>query len=471
MYISLSVFFPIFAGIYLYFNKKDDGKKTLLYSCIIATCYTILMNIFGYNGSTTLLSLPLGMSISFEIDALSAMFSTLTVSIWLIVTIYAVKYMKTEEKRFYGFFIATLGAVLGVCYADNAMTLYMFFELMTIFSYVLIVHNKTSPCLFAGRKFLYISIFGASLGLLGMAYLAPLGASFELSGVALNSQNTNYIAFFTFLAVVGFGSKVGIYPLNTWVATSYSEAPTPGSAVLSGVITKAGVIAIIRIIYYMVGPELLRGTWAINALLALSILTIFEGSMLALREKTIKRRLAYSSMSQVCYVAFGLFLLNGAGLIGALLQVIFHSLTKTSLFLASGVITKISRSPYIEDFYGVGYKLRGTFFIFIVSSISLVGIPFTAGFVSKWYLGSGAFDVGGLGVLGTIVLMISAILTASYLLPIGIKAFFVEGERASKSERKIIMPIWILAILTVVFGIYPMPLINFFAGIVQSLGL
>ncbi len=261
--------------------------------------------------------------------------------------------------------------------------------------------------------------------------------------------------------MIGFGGKAGMLPLHGWLPTAHPVAPSPASAVLSGIITKGGVLAIIRVVYYLFGTEFLKGTWVQKVVLSLAIFTVFMGSMLAYKERLLKKRLAYSTVSQVSYVLFGLMLFSPAGFCGALLQIIFHAIAKNILFFTAGAIIYKTGKTYVNELKGIGKEMPIVMWCFAIASLSLVGIPPTSGFVSKWYLAQGGLDFGLLGLIGTSILMISALLTAGYLLPVVADAFFPgraqEYYHKEKKEPCFLMtvPLCILAVAAILFGMFP----------------
>ena len=383
-----------------------------------------------------------------------------------------------EENRFFAYFIASIGGLTGVAYADNLVTLYLFFEAMSLLSYVLVVHSRTNASLLAGRKYIYYSLFGASLGLIGIFYLYSVAdkPSFVAGGVLSGAvANSPAVIICTVLAIIGFGCKGGMFPLHAWLPTAHPQAPAPASSVLSGLITKAGVIAIIRIVYFTVGADVLRGSVAQYIILTLSIVTIFMGSMLAYKEKVLKKRLAYSTVSQVSYVVFGLMLLNEAGVAGALLQVVFHALAKNVLFLCAGAFIYKTGKTMVSDITGMGKSMPKLLACFSVAGLSLVGVPLTAGFISKWYLAQGALntEMGLIGFVGICVIMVSALLTAGYLVSVTAKAFFTHrSEEISESyepNRYMLVPVGVLTVMIVAFGVFPQPVISFVMEIAQSI--
>lgn len=282
--------------------------------------------------------------------------------------------------------------------------------------------------------------------------------SSAVTGVGATAAEGSVLAL-VFCAVLGFGAKAGLYPLHGWLPAAHPVAPGPASAVLSAVIAKAGVLGILRFIYFVVGPELLRGTWVQTAWMILGMGTIFMGSMMAWREKVFKRRLAYSTVSQISYILCGLFLLSEAGVQSALLHTMFHAAAKTGLFLTAGAVIFYTGKTRVDEFKGIGRQLPWTISCYTLVALSLVGIPPFAGFVSKWYLAAASLD-SGLAVIDWLypaILLLSALLTAAYLLPITIDGFFPGKdeklpERISESPL-MVGPLLILGLAALVMGI------------------
>lgn len=480
----IPVFFPVLAGLYMLKAQIKDRKsreKYIAYTLLITLIFTCITNFAFGDTHITFARFAGGLEVSFHIDGIAVFFSTIFAFVWCLVAVFSMEYMKHEgeENRFFAYFTASLGGLIGVAYADNLVTLYMFFEAMSLLSYVLVIHSRTNDSLMAGRKYIYYSLFGASLGLIFIFYFYSTGLdrAFTEGGViaAEAASEMPAILFMTVLAVIGFGCKCGMFPLHAWLPTAHPQAPAPASSVLSGLITKAGVIAIIRIVYFTVGADTLRGTSAQYILLMLSIVTIFMGSMLAYKEKVLKKRLAYSTVSQVSYVIFGLMLLNTAGATGALLQVAFHAIAKNVLFLTAGAFIYKTGKTMVSDLYAMGRRMPKTLSCFTVAGLSLVGVPLTAGFVSKWYLAQGALETesGLIGFVGISVIMVSALLTAGYLVSVTAKAFFAkrsdEVRQSFEPNNYMIAPLTVLTVLIVVFGIFPAPVISFASGIAQSI--
>ena len=239
-------------------------------------------------------------------------------------------------------------------------------------------------------------------------------------------------------AIIGFGTKAGMYPMHGWLPAAHPIAPAPASALLSGIIAKAGIIAVIRLVFFSVGADFIRGTFVQYTWLTLALLTVFMGSMMAFREKVTKKRLAYSTVSQISYIMTGLAFLSPDGLAGGLLHVLQHAASKGTLFLAAGVFIFKLGSHHIDELKAIGKKMPITMWCFMFAALSLVGIPPFGGFTSKWFLASAAIKSGipVYGILAPVVLLISALLTAGYLFPVVIDAFFPGKEEESEAKPK-----------------------------------
>ncbi len=423
-------------------------------------------------------------SICFKPDTLGIFFLVVTIILWVMNLIFSVEYMKDAKHkvRYNVFYCLTLLSMIGICVAGNLITMYMCYELMAIFAVPLVVHNQTEEAIAAAKKFLYYSMGGAFLGLSGFFVMYNYGDSLDfIPGGTLNigkiAGHEQLILVITLLVIIGFGSKAGLFPLHAWLPTAHPVAPSPASAYLSGNITKMGVFVIIRFIFYQIGVDFVRGTWVQYAFMGLAMFTIVMGSMLAYKEVVFKKRLAYSTVSQVSYILLGIATLNPIGFMGALLHVVFHSFVKNTLFQVAGAIIHKTGLTNVSDYKDIARKMPITMWCFTLVSLTLVGVPPTSAFVSKWYLAQGSLSTGikCLAWLGALALIISALLTAGYLLSITIKAFFPGEEYYSQEVKKInpnlymLIPMILMTIVAVVLGIYPAPVMTLINKIVSSL--
>lgn len=466
--------FPLIAGILIGFQKQEKQRNILVFITMIIELAAVVYLVMG-DYSFVLWQMTSRLSLAYHTDGLAKFFACLICGIWLLAAVFSFEYMKHEHKpaRFFMFYTMALGALMSLCFSSNMVTLYLSYEYMTILTLPLVIHTGTPEAVRAGMKYLGYSVFGAGLGLMGLFFLNSYctTTSFVPGGtldMGLLGGNAGLLLVIYFLMMIGFGCKAGMFPLHAWLPTAHPVAPSPASAVLSGIITKGGVIAIIRVTFYLVGADFIRGTWAQTTLMILAMITVFMGSMLAYKEKLLKRRLAYSTVSQVSYVLFGLMLLHPIGFVGALMQVVFHAIAKNILFLGAGAIIYKTEKTYVDQYRGLGKQMPIVMWCFAIASLSLIGIPPTGGFVSKWYLAQGGLDpaFGTLGLVGVAILMVSALLTAGYLLPIVIDAFFpgkdFDYQKLEKKEPNYLMtvPLVVLSVAVVAFGLFPNSLMD-----------
>lgn len=477
----LPMILPFVFGLIIGFQKEEKRRNLLVFIAMAVEAALVwylcmgdhFLLVYQFNGR---------LSLVYHTDGLAKFFACLISTIWLLAAVFSMEYMKHEHKpeRFFMFYTFSLGALMSLCFSKNMMTLYLSYEFMTILTAPLVIHTGTPEAVRAGLKYLGYSFFGAGLGLMGFFFLNTYCTTTTFVGggtldMAMVAGNENLLLLVFFLMILGFGCKAGMFPLHAWLPTAHPVAPSPASAVLSGIITKGGVIAIIRVTFYMFGVDFLRGSWAQTALLILAIITIFMGSMLAYKEKLLKKRLAYSTVSNVSYVVFGLMLMCPAGFVGALLQVVFHAVAKNILFLCAGAIIYKTEKTFVSELKGIGRQMPIVMWTFALASLSLIGIPPTSGFVSKWYLAEGGLmpEAGVLGLIGVAVLMISALLTAGYLMSIVVNAFMPGKEAAYASLPKkepnglMIVPLVLLSVAVVGFGMMPTPLVDFIGGITR----
>ena len=475
----LAIFLPALVGIAVYClpaAKADRALRARLHCGALALeLALVILLCFGQGTEATLLPLTPTLTLFLHIDIVGSIFAVLMSTMWLLAAVFALEYLghDAHERSFQAFYMTVLSALIGQCYAGSMITLYVFYELMTLLSVPLVVHERTPQAVAAGIKYLIYSIFGAMLGLLGIFFFNHyLGSvTFTPGGMASAAPQTGLLVI-TFLVILGFGTKAGMFPMHGWLPTAHPVAPAPASAVLSGVITKAGVLAVIRVVYFLVGASALRGTWVQTAFLVLTLITVFMGSMLAYREPLLKKRLAYSTVSQVSYVLFGLACMHPVAFGGALLHVVAHSTIKDALFLCAGAIIHQTGKTYVRDLRGIGKEMPITIWCWTIASLGLIGIPPTGGFVSKWQLATGALDagLGVIGIVGPIVLIISALLTAAYLLPVTIGGFFPGSDydysalESREPGRLMTVTMLVLAAGVVLCGVLAQPLMNVIAA-------
>ncbi len=481
VFLIVLILLPILFGALLpaFKIKSRRFKLSLVFAVLTAEAALCILSAVYGDVYSEILKISGKLSFALMTDNVSHLFMLVISFGWLLTGVYSFIYMKHEEHedRFYAFYLIAEGAMLGLCFAANLITMYLFFEMVTLTSMPLVLHSLKKEAVSAAMKYLYYSIAGAFLALFGIFVLAEYatdltfvpGGTLDMTKLA---GHETILLIGIFAAIVGFGAKAGMYPLHGWLPTAHPVAPAPASAVLSGLIAKAGVLAILRLIFFSTGTEFLKGTWVQYSLIGLALLTIFMGSMMAYREKVFKKRLAYSTVSQISYILLGLFIMTPAGVTGGLLHVVFHAAIKLALFMTAGSIIYNTGKTNVDEFTGIGKEMSITIWSFTLCSLALIGIPPASGFVSKWYLATAALDssLSAVTWLAPAVLLISALLTAGYLLPITVKGFFPGKDftyPAVKKEKDALMwiPIVILAALSLFFGIFSGGLTGFVSGI------
>lgn len=403
------------------------------------------------------------LDISFRVDLLSFGLALLASFVWLLCTVYSLDYMAREHacSRYYPVLIFTLGSCQGIFMAGDFFTLFIFFELMSLIAYILVIHEETPQALKAGYKYLIMTIIGGLALFFGIIITFELGGSVTLSGGAPLIGETSLLAFLAFISfLIGFGMKAGMFPLHVWLPDAHPVAPSPASALLSGIMLKTGAYGLIRVIFHVFSIDLVReGGWDV-VLGVLAVITILLGSAVALTQDDIKRRLAYSSISQMGYILLGLSVLNQTALEGDIFHIFSHAIMKSALFLAAGAIIWKTGKRLVSEMAGIGREMPITLGGFSLAALAMIGIPPLNGFLSKWALGLGALEEG-LPVY-VLVLLISSLLNALYYLPIIVPAFFGGLDKdhhhvfkINEATPRMLIPIVILALGTLVFGLLP----------------
>lgn len=470
------ILLPLTAGVLLPVLKPKSRKVRLSYvlTTLILEAGLVTWLLLQEQAELAVFSMTQTLTVAFRMDGVSRLFLLIASYGYLFAGIFAVRYMEHEgrENGFFSFFLLSLGALAGMDLAKNLTTMYLFFELVTLMSMPMVLHDRTKEAIRAGLKYLYYSIAGAFLALLCIFFLSRYCTTLDfVAGGSLDSaaagEHRSLLLVIFFLGIVGFGAKAGMYPLHGWLPTAHPVAPAPASAVLSGVVAKAGVLAILRTVFYSIGADFVRGTWVQYAWLGLATLTVFMGSMMAYREKIFKKRLAYSSVSQIAYILVGLFLLTEQSVLGGLLHVLFHAAIKICLFMVAGSFIFNTGKHNVDDYRGYGRAMPKTLWAFTLASLALIGIPPASGFISKWYLALGALDSGAPVYVWLVpaILLISALLTAGYLLPVTVAGFFpgkdaVLPEKNNEGGKRMWIPILALGVLTVLLGLFSAPIVR-----------
>ena len=408
-----------------------------------------------------------GVQIAFHLDPLSFIFALVSSVLWVPATIYACSYMHQDahEGRFFAYYLASLSVTMGIAFSGSLVTLYLFYELLTLVTYPLVVHSGGEAANEAGRAYIFYSLSGAALILLGIVLSSVIAPSLNFtSQVMFSSQTASpyMLRMLLLLFLFGFGAKAAIVPLHRWLPLAMA-APTPVSALLHAVaVVNAGSYGIIRMLYSGFGPEKVISLGMRPVLITIACVTILSGSLWALREDTLKRRLAYSTISQMGYLLLGAVLLVPTGLQATLLHFVNHAFLKIALFFSVGALYHCAGITKLSQVSGLGKKYPLIFATMLLSILGMIGIVPLNGFVSKWYYLQGALQGGFPIVVG--VLALSSLLNGFYFLPILTKAFFEPQSdtelHAAHHSSALELPGFAISCCSLLLGIFPHWLIS-----------
>jgi multicomponent Na+:H+ antiporter subunit D len=416
-------------------EHRDRLRRTINISGavlkLVLVAVMVLATMDGAEFEARLAFLP-GIDLLFRADFLSLLFVSLSAILWLVTTAYAIAYLhdSPNRSRFFGFFSLCVTATMGIALAGNIVTFFVFYEMLTVVTYPLVVYRGTGASLHAGRVYLLYTLSGGVVLLLGIAWLHGVAGPVEFTsgGVLAPFADTHrgaLIAIFVLL-IAGLGVKAALVPLHGWLPQAM-VAPAPVSALLHAVaVVKAGAFGIVRVVYDVFG---LRFADALGVLLPLAVLasiTIIYGSLRALAQDDLKRRLAYSTVSQLSYIALGTAIVGPLSTMGGLVHLIHQGIMKITLFLCAGALAETLGIHKVSEMHGVGRRMPLTMTAFTLAAFGMIGVPPMAGFVSKWYLGVGAVHAEQPWVVA--VLAASSALNAMYFLPILRAAWFSEAR-------------------------------------------
>ena len=431
--------------------------STVAALALIASLYGRALD--GVVTTQHLMELVSGISLSFRIDTTGFYFAILLAFLWLLAIVFSFGYVHQRETRYYSFMALNLSFCLGVAFAANMFTLFIFYELMSLCTYPLIIHDETEQARRAGLKYLVYSVSAGAVILAALLLQFFYSGTLDFTGSATltpaDASRTVLLVVFS-IYMVGFGVKACIMPLHGWVPDAHPAAPAPASALLSGVILKIGVFGIIRVVFDVFGVRELRALGVSLPMLVIASITIILGSLFAITQTDLKRRLAYSSVAQVSYIILGLFLLVPYGATGGLLQVANHAFMKATLFFCSGIIIHETGERDVRRLDGVGSKVPLTMIAFTVAALGMMGLPATAGFITKWELGVGCVQAHRPYFIA--VLLVSSLLNAVYFLPIVYSAFFKgkpsESFRRHETKRTMLVPVLISGAFVIILGVF-----------------
>ncbi len=417
-----------------------------------------------------------GFELAFRVDAFGLLFALGASLLWIVTSFYSIGYMRSlkehAQTRYFTCFALALTATIGVAFSANLFTLFLFYEALTLVTYPLVGHNETTEAKAGARKYVIYLLGAAKVFLIAaiiLTYNVAKTLEFRPNGILPTALEQPLLLFLIFaLFLFGF-AKNAVMPLHSWLPAAM-VAPTPVSALLHAVaVVKTGVFCTLRVILFVFGPVTMSEIGADQLALGAASVTILVGSLLALGQDNLKARLAFSTVSQLSYIILGAALLNPDGVRGGIAHITFHAVSKITLFLCAGSIYVSTRKTEISQMSGLAKRMPWTMAAFAIASLSVIGIPPTSGFVSKWYLALGTMADGRLMLLG--VLLVSSLLNAAYLGPIVYKAYFEKGPETNEVEQVrevpwMVAPLVICAAASLLLGIFPGPVLSLAGSVV-----
>ncbi len=466
----LAVLVSLFAVIPIVLSKRHPNVREAwtfgagaIKFLLIASMLPLILN--GKIIEYTVFEVIPGIAIKFKVDPLGMLFALVASSLWIITSAYSVGYMRGlkehSQTRYFSFFAVALSATIGVAFAANLLTLYLFYEMLSLATYPLVTHHQDREARSSGRKYLTF-ILGTSIAFILPAMLISyhLSGTLEFSkhGFLVGTASKGVLTVLLLLFIFGF-AKAAIMPFHSWLPAAM-VAPTPVSALLHAVaVVKVGVFSILRILTGVYGIDLLKSLNLGTLVSYIAAFTILTASLIALSQDGLKRRLAFSTISQLSYIVLGVALLSPKGMIGGMTHIGMHAFGKITLFFGAGAIFVATGKQKISEMVGIGKRMPITMSAFFIGALSVIGLPPTGGFFSKWYLVLGTLQAKQVVML--VVLLTSSLLNAVYFLPVVYKAFFVSPEESLFEEEAKEAPLWcvvpmvITAIVSIALFFYP----------------
>jgi len=482
----LAVVIPLIAAVII--PWLDDAGGNWFTALAAAASLVVILMMYPYihagNALEKVFDTGAMIRFSFMADSLSFLVGLISVFLWMLASVYGVEYMRKEhaQGRYNIFSLLSLAGMLGVVFTKNLFTLYIFFELLSIASYVMVVHEETREAKSAGLTYIAMGIGGGLFLLLSIIATYAITGTGDLSMIGVGLTGHPLMPFIFFGYLIGFGVKAGIFPVHVWLPTAHPVAPSPASALLSGVMINAGAYGILRTVFAITGSSITNTLPMGKTLLVIAVITMFLGSFLAIVQTDIKRLLAYSSIAQMGYIVLGASLLSPLGLIGAVIHIFHHALMKGTLFLVAGAFIHQTGLRKVDDLRGIGRRMPLTMTCFSMAALSMIGVPPFVGFISKWYLAIGALQSETRGILapggGVVIigfLLLSSLLNAIYYGPLIVRGWLgapeenintvlnnshssrvsMPGNRNEDPRWVMLVPLFILALSTLGFGIFP----------------
>jgi len=419
----------------------------------------------------TIIQLAPGVALQFRVDQFGLFFGILASALWIATSVYSIGYVRGlnehAQTRYFFNFALCLSATMGIAFAGNLLTLFIFYEILTVSTYPLVAHKETEDAIMGGRKYLAYTLTAGVVILFGIIFVYTLTGTldFKAGGFLLGHGSSATLIFLFAILILGFGVKAALMPLHEWLPTAMI-APTPVSALLHAVaVVKAGVFGCLRIILYVFGPELLHqlDLWLILAYFA--AFTVIVSGLYALAQDNLKRRLAFSTINNLAIIVMGAALLTPSSITGSIFHMGSHGFMKITLFFVAGAIYVKTHKENVSQLDGIGRQMPLTMGAFAIGAMGIAGTPPICGFISKWYLAMGSLEAKE--VVFLFVLLISALLDVAYFFPIIYNSFFkVPKEEINphfdEAPMKMVVPLMITAIISLILGLVPNAFFHFF---------
>ena len=477
--IALAFITPILGAIGIFLSANTPNLRetiTLLSAVVLFTfiCFLLHQTSNGQNASFRLFEVIPNLMIAFDIEPLGMLFATIASGLWIINSLYSIGYMRgTQEEnqtRFYICFAIAISSSMGIAFAGNMFTLFIFYEILTLSTYPLVTHKGTPEAKAGGRRYLGLLI-GTSIGfqLIAIIWTWFLTGTLDFTpgGILSGKIEPTILPFLLALYMFGIG-KAALMPFHSWLPAAM-VAPTPVSALLHAVaVVKAGVFTVLKVVVYIFGIDFLSSTGASTWLIWVASFTLLASSLIALSKDNLKARLAYSTVSQLSYIVLAAALATKLSILGAGLHIATHALGKITLFMCAGAIYVATHKTEISDMDGLGRVMPFTFMAFAIGAFSIIGLPPFAGIWSKWYMALGAANLELFLVIA--VYMISSLLNVGYLLPIVARAFFKPlPQQSPASQSKDLSEAPLLCVIPLCITALGCFVLFFFAGEVIDL--
>ncbi|MFH1088082.1 MAG: monovalent cation/H+ antiporter subunit D family protein [Chloroflexota bacterium] len=416
----------------------------------------------GKYPQVALFTISPGISLALKVDTAGILFGLSASLLWVLTSFFSIGYVRGlhehRQTRYFASFAICLSATMGIAFAANLFTFIIAYEVLTIATYPLVIHKETPEAIAAGRKYLAYLLTGGVVLLAAMAFTYQIAGSvdFRPGGFLSRQIGQDRLMVLFALFVFGFGVKSALMPLHSWLPSAMI-APAPVSALLHAVaVVKAGVFGLVRLIGFVMGPELVREIGGLDLLAGFAAATIVLASLLAFRQDNLKLRLAYSTIGHLSYIILGLSLLSPSAWSGGLLHIVSHAAMKITLFFCAGAIYVKTHRERVSELNGIGRQMPLTMAAFALASMGLAGMPPIAGFVSKWLLVQGTMEAGQ--IVLTAILLLSGLLNAGYLFPIVTRAFFAPSQHFSRYDEAsplMVVPLALTAVLSLFLGFFP----------------